>query len=81
MHAGRHAETFQQVTDLAAAPAFVVDDPDRLTVGAVVHAQSPSCSVIAPWNSSSRGPVGLVKKESTRPNAAAARDRRHLVRS
>ena len=41
------------------------------TVGVVVHAQSPSSSVTAPWNSSSRGPVGLVRTASAWPSSAA----------
>ena len=41
------------------------------TTGAVVHAHSPRSSVIAAWNSSSRGPVGLVSTVSTTPSARA----------
>ena len=37
------------------------------TTGAVVHDQSPRSSVIPAWNSSSRGPVGLVSTVSTTP--------------
>ena len=41
------------------------------TTGEVVHAHSPSSSVIVPWNSSSRGPVGRVTTVSATPTARA----------
>ena len=52
-------------------PSAVATILTASTTGSVVHAHSPRSSVMAAWNSSSRGPVGFVSTVSTTPRASA----------